>query len=109
MAIEVPVVMLPDAHLRKVLSHSQANPTLLSPEYVRNFILRDVQRVRTKCSTKTRHAAALLGYCLADVDDASPETLASPSASMNRPKLMNLTMVSDLDLDKCRLNQISMN
>lgn len=74
-AIDLPVVLLPDAHLRKILHHSRESPKLLAPEYVRAFILKDAARVRKACSGQLALAAALLGYCLVDIDDAHPEAL----------------------------------
>lgn len=80
-AIDLPIVLLPDAHLRKILGYSETAPRLLSPEYVRGFILGDASRARMACNGKATLAAALLGYCLVDIDDAHPEGLVKPPVS----------------------------
>ncbi len=76
-AVEIPVVLLPDKHLRKIFSYMQSAPTLLSPDYVRSFILRKSAAAHKACSGRTKLTAALLGYCLRDVDDAQPDALVS--------------------------------
>lgn len=73
--IGVPVVMLPDAHLRKLLTFTLAAPTLLSPGYVRTSILENAWKMESACSNRPELSAALLSYCLLDIDDTNPYDL----------------------------------
>ena len=74
-AIELPVVVLPDEHLKKTFIHAKSMPTLLFPEYVRNFILGRQTAAQKACSGKPELTAALLEFCLQDIDDEQPNAL----------------------------------
>ena len=76
-AIDLPVVLLPYDHLKKVLSYTKSIPTLLSPEYVRTFILERKAAAHKACSGKAQFTAALLEFCLRDIDDTQPNALVS--------------------------------
>lgn len=71
-AIGIPAVALPPGVLQKLLQHTLAEPTLLSPGHVRGTALSNPQRVRVACQSRLHLSAALLGYCLADVDNSRP-------------------------------------
>ena len=94
-AIGIPAVALPPGVLQKLLQHTLAEPTLLSPGHVRGTALSNPQRVRAACHSQLNLAAALLSYCLADVDDSRPLDLVqrspikadpSPSRPVKSPK-----------------------
>ena len=78
-AIGIPAVVTPPSVLQKLLQHTLAEPTLLSPGHVRGTALSRPQRVRAACQSRLHLAAALLGYCLADVDDSRPMDLVQRS------------------------------
>ena len=78
MAIKVPIVLLPDPHLRKLLSHAVMAPTLLTPGHVRNAIGKSPQLMERACRSRPDFSAALLSYCLLDIDDNNPYDLVSP-------------------------------
>lgn len=82
-AIELPIVILPDNHLKQILNYAKSIPTLLFPEYVRVFILGSLERraaVQKACSGKPELAAALLEFCLQDIDDNQPVALVGTTA-----------------------------
>ena len=74
-AIELPVVVLPDEHLKKIFTYAESIPSLLFPDYVRTFILGRKEATQKACSGKAELAAALLEFCLQDIDDAEPQAL----------------------------------
>ncbi len=72
-AVGVPVAGGPPEVSRALLQHTLAAPALLCPALLRAHVRHHAHAVRAACEGDRRHAAALLGYCLQDVqdDDAS--------------------------------------
>lgn len=74
-AIGIPAVVLPESLLRLLLTHMIGAPELLMPTYVRTWVLQRRKEVHGKLSGKLKAAAALLEFCMRDVDDSDPSDL----------------------------------
>lgn len=73
-AIGMPVASGPPEMTRMLLQHSVERPVLLCPATLRNF-MRDGRGMHAVGrDSQKQHAAALLAYCLQDIDITDPDS-----------------------------------
>ena len=75
-AVGMPVASGPPEVSRVLLQHTLQTPALLCPALLRAHIRADPGAVRKACTARPAHAAALLGYCLQDVDERDARSCA---------------------------------
>ena len=76
-AIGMPVASGPAAVHRILLQRKQSQAALLSPSYLRDFIRSHAAQAESAVMLKRSHAAALLSYCLQDIDDSDAESCSA--------------------------------
>ena len=81
-AVGVPVASGPPEVSRALLQHTLAAPALLCPALLREHARRHAHAVRAACEDEPQHAAALLGYCLQDVQDDDARSRAELLSEM---------------------------
>lgn len=82
-AITLPVATGPAAVQRALLQRKQCQATLLSPGLLRDFISAHMSETVAALTAHRGHFAALLSYCLQDIDDCDA---ASCSELCGMPK-----------------------
>jgi hypothetical protein len=68
-AVGVPVASAPPDLARALLQRTLQSPALLCPALLRGHLRAHAGEARAACAADARRAAALLGYCLQDVDE----------------------------------------
>ena len=76
-AIGMPVASGPAPVHRILLQRKGTQAALLSPSYLRDFIRSHAAQAQSAVRAERGHAAALLGYCLQDIDDSDAESCAT--------------------------------
>ena len=69
MAITLPVATGPAAVQRALLQRNHSQASLLSPSLLRGFIRAHMNETAAALTAHRGHFAALLSYCLQDIDD----------------------------------------
>lgn len=75
-AVGVPVASGPPDVSRALLQHTLAMPALLTPARLRAHVRAAPDAARAACTAQPAHAAALLAYCLQDVDEGDARSCA---------------------------------
>ena len=80
----------PAAVHRILLQRKHSQAALLSPSYMRDFIRAHAAQAESAVKAERGHAAALLGYCLQDVDDSDADSCSAlkgeePTSSLWKP------------------------
>ena len=73
-AIGMPVAVGPAAVHRILLQRAGSQAALLSPSYLRDFIQAHAAQAESSVRAERGHAAALLSYCLQDIDDSDADS-----------------------------------
>lgn len=73
-AITLPVATGPAPVQRVLLQRRTSRAVLLSPSYLRDFIRSHMAQTADALKAQREHAAALLSYCLQDIDDRDADS-----------------------------------
>lgn len=76
-AIGMPVATGPAAVHRTLLQRKGSQAALLSPSYLRDFIQSHAAQAENSVRAERGHAAALLSYCLQDIDDSDADSCSA--------------------------------
>lgn len=102
-AIGMPVASGPAAVHRILLQRKQSQAALLSPAYLRDFIRSHAAQAESAVRAERSHTAALLSYCLQDIDDSDADSCSAlkgeePALSLWTPSSLHRGILWQISL-----------